>query len=181
MNRHERWTKASQGAEKIAGFASIQVQMLGRLDIELIEEDESKRSILNPEDRGSIAQDKSLLFMRHCTLSYLWVLGGYEIIRTVAERSQKGLIADSNLLERISDTKNSFSRLRIPLAKFVAEDRHKNTDYPFAWPSTHNTLGVSWKISDNLFISRRQLSDDLLFVLETIADYYEIKSPTKDD
>ena len=72
------------------------------------------------------------------TLSYLWVLGVYEIVRSIDEQIKKqGIIKDDNVKKEIFDTKISFERIRIPLAKYQPARRYKDTDW-----ETIFTLGI---------------------------------------
>lgn len=68
----------------------------------------------------------------------------------------------------IKSTKIDFERIRIPLAKFEPARRHQATDSAVAWPGVHPNLGLGWGVSNDKYVSRRQLADDLLSALEIL-------------
>lgn len=165
--RYVHWVKNSHALKKVEPFMIPLIQGLGRLDIKLILEDE-RFNDLRQKDRNTI--DEAIRLTDNLTYSYLWVLGSYELVRTLDQRCHK----DSNLLsnrlgKRIREVKHLFERLRIPLAKMEPSRRHQDTDASVAYPAIHERLGVSWQVSKDVFISRRELSDALLALLQEIA------------
>jgi hypothetical protein len=107
-------------------------------------------------------------FSGRLTLSYLWVLGAYEIVRTLDQRTREASAGTpSPVAERITATKHLFERVRIPLAKFKAARRNPN-DSPIAYPAVSPVHGIAWLVADNSFISRRQLSDAFLALLSDL-------------
>src|SRR5437899_1107037 len=88
----------------------ITIQKLARFedDIDKLEEDlQTKRNQDIPEVLGE--------FDRITTYSYLWVLAAYEIIRTLAQKTQN---------PSIIATKDKFARLRIPFAKLEPQKKY---------------------------------------------------------
>jgi hypothetical protein len=61
-----------------------------------------------------------------------------------------------------------FERIRIPLAKFEPTRRHYATHSAIARPAVRNELGVGWNVSNDIYVSRRQLADDLLSTLKIL-------------
>ena len=113
---------------------------------------------------------KSIKLTDSFFLSYLWVLGGYELIRTISQRCQERReILGEELNQRIHKLKGDFERLRIPLAKMEPAWKHTATDSPIAFPAFHKDLGISWRVSEDLYIPRRQLSDSLLSLFEDVS------------
>jgi len=165
--RFNRWVRASRVADKIQPFMIVALQGLGRLDSQLVEQG---GSWLEQTNNSTAAIAKSVLLNETFTLSYLWVLGAYELIRTICQRCHvyRKTLGES-LCDRLYSLKGDFERLRIPLAKMEPARKYKQTDYPIAYPALHRDLGISWKISENVFISRRELSDSLLSLLEDIS------------
>lgn len=96
------------------------------------------------------------------TQSYLWVLGGYELIRSATQR-----MAGRPLESEFRSVKNQFNRLRIPLAKFEAASRHPE-DSPIAFPALNEHYGAAWQLGRDEFITRRELSDSLLALAERL-------------
>lgn len=100
--------------------------------------------------------------------SYLWVLGAYEAIRTLDQRFRD---LGSSALGRRGATKtlkHRFERLRVPLAKLEPSNRHKATDYAFPRPGIDDERGIAWEVSIGVVISRSQLSDEFLAILEDL-------------
>jgi hypothetical protein len=166
-DRFRRWVESSHALARIEPFMVPIAQGLGRLDIDLIQGDQ-RFSNLSQEERSSI--DESTRLTNHMTSSYLWVLGAYELVRAVVQRCRKNPhLLGSQLTSKATDVRDAFERLRIPLAKFEPSNRHQKTDSPIAYPALHKELGASWHIAADVFISRRELSNILLTLLEEMA------------
>src|SRR4030042_3487944 len=102
--RIERWVKASQGVGRIEAFMIVVVQGLGRVDSKLIEEYRLWMEQSDNSDNAAIA--KSIKLTDLFTLSYLWVLGAYELIRTISERCQEEMeILGDELSQRVIELK----------------------------------------------------------------------------
>ena len=161
--RISSWVKNSFAAARFEQFLPVTIQMLGRLDCHLIAEDARFVSLAS-EVREGIPE--ALRLNDRFTLSYLWVLGAYEVIRTIHQRVPQVVDLDGGVASEIVTTKRRFARLRIPLAKMEPARAHEDTDGPIAYPALHPTLGTAWQVAPEAFISRRELSDLLLTVLE---------------
>lgn len=100
------------------------------------------------------------------SLSYFWVLGAYELVRVLDERTRKGDPFCSKTFPEINGLKHEFERIRIPLAKLEASRRNKATDFQTAIPIFDFIKeGSSWIVAPNVAISRRELADKLLHQL----------------
>ncbi len=163
--RLKRWVEASQCLAKIEAFMVPIVQYLGRLDIKLIEGDKKFLS-LSLKERGTI--DESSKLTDRFTLSYLWILGVYELIRTLTQRSKNNNLWDENLVQEIENFKRTIARLRMPLAKMEPAKKHKNTDSAIAYPYIHKRNGISWRVSQSKYIPRKEISENFLLLLERI-------------
>lgn len=171
-----RWIEGSQALEKIEPFMPVIVQGLGQLDVKLIQDDQDITALAvkqrSSPDLSIGRQDLenwSISFMDQLTLSYLWVLGAYELVRTIDQRGRDTPSPfGSQLGGKLTVLKHTFERLRMPLAKFEPSRRHQKTDSTIAWPAIHQEKGVSWQVAKNVFVSRRDLSDNLLSLLEEI-------------
>lgn len=158
-SRHHRWVSASHGLTRYETFMVSTVQGLGRLDEFLAARD--SRYVAG---EGYLSERFGILdFSDHITLSYLWVLGAYEIVRVMHQRERD---SRSSLSTSINELLRQFARLRVPLAKFEPAERHKKTDFRIAYPVLNSDYGVAWQVSENTFISRRELSDQFLQLLE---------------
>ena len=166
--RHARWVRASHGTDALEAGLDVFIQGLGKLDAQLVYEDNAFLA-LPVESRAEF--EESLKLTDRMTLSRLWVLGAYEVIRTVAQRVRdKPGVLSGNLATRVKSTKKDFERLRIPLAKFEPAQAHTETDFASPRPGLHKDHGISWLVAKGVFISRRQLSDLLLALLEDIDE-----------
>lgn len=166
MKRLERWVKASHAAGRYEPFMVQPIQGLGKLDVSLIETD---RKIVDSISSNPESIESSLELTEQLTQSWLWVLGGYEIVRTISEFTSKSEDLQVDVRNKIAGTKKSFARIRMPLAKFQAATKHK-TDSHTAYPALNTTKGVAWQIATDCTITRRELSDDLLDMLESIKE-----------
>lgn len=178
-NRLQRWINSSSGLAAIEDFMIVVAQGLGRLDVRLIEDDRKLcETIKLPLEQRDIT-DESVRITEGFTISYLWVLGAYELVRAVNQRlvDNSGLF-DEELKTNVNEVKLLFERLRIPLAKFEPSRRHRDTDDYIAYPIIHREIGVSWQLSQTVYMSRSELSEKLLDLLEKIkiaSDSYGYK------
>ena len=164
--RSHRWVMASHRAAHIAypierAALVAKLQGLGCLDETLFDVDAGYVG-----GDGYITPDKGIMELNaHLTLSYLWVLGAYEIVRILHERSRiNGFVAD----KKLESVYRNFTRVRIPLAKFEPAGKHRETDENLALPALNSLYGVAWEISQDTFIARGELSDSLLDYLESL-------------
>lgn len=102
------------------------------------------------------------------TQSHLWVLGIYEIVRTISQFSREKSSNIHSYEEEIRNVKNDIARLRIPLAKFEPASKHPN-DFPIAYPGFNDQHGIGWFINDKRdFITRKAISDNVLDLFNNI-------------
>src|SRR5258705_8854981 len=81
--RYERWSQASHGLGRVEVFMVAILQGLGRFDSQLILAD-NRFGLLS--EREWAAKRESFLLTERIMLSYLWVLGAYELVRTLDQR-----------------------------------------------------------------------------------------------
>lgn len=144
---------------------------IGEIDAKLIHDDKAFRA-LSKEKRSEY--DQMIRLTDRITLSQLWVLGAYEVTRTLDERFRnRPKVLTKRLGQQILTTKKAFARVRIPLAKFEPAGAHRSTDFAVAFPAMHRDLGISWKVANRLFVPRRQLSDKLLCLLSAIQEHQD--------
>lgn len=171
MDRLNNWINCSLKLSKIDNFMAPILQGLGHLDIKLIDY-EDKLLKLEPSNKKAEKEiiEDSIRLTKSFTYSYLWVLGAYELVRTIDQkcRDNSNLLGE-DLNNKIKELKIKFERIRIPLAKMEPARRYKETDYRIAYPTIKipgNRL--AWRISENEYVVRKELSDDLLDVLDEI-------------
>lgn len=162
--RFERWLKVSIGLARFDPFVVNLVQSLGKMDANLCEMDVT---LINKYKQGGNVSEDYDLIQGHLTHSYLWILGSYEVIRTLTQSIKENKSDDPvEVLEKFQDAKKRFARLRIPLAKFEAAKAHNKTDFKIAYPGFAYDIGIAWQVSDDVVISRQELSDLFLETLE---------------
>lgn len=157
--RYKRWINVSHKLAKFGPFFIVTVQGLGKLDSKLLKEDELLVS------RGATSSPLGDM-SDHITISYLWVLGAYEVVRSICQRAGKEVDVLPEQTERLKQLKRKFERLRVPLAKFEAANKHRTTDSCVAYPGVNTQLGIAWQLSQDTWIARRELSDSMLELLE---------------
>ncbi len=161
--RNERWIKVSIGLMRFEPHMMPLVQQLGRLDVRLILADATwiettRKKNANPNDGDALHE--------HITQSYLWVLGAYEVVRTLWEMMKDGKDnVPADVVDHFQRVKKRFARVRMPLAKMqpasgFSEDSH------VAYPGLHQEYGVAWQLNGTTILSRRELSDAFLEALE---------------
>jgi hypothetical protein len=140
-SRHERWIKASIATAKFAPFMMLTIQGLGRLVINLIEQD---RFFLSNFEKNKNDLGDNLELSDRITVSYLWVLGSYEAIRTMGQRiKENSNLVSEEIAVSFHNVKNTFNRLRIPLTKMEAAKSHRMLDSYIACPSLNLDIGIS--------------------------------------
>lgn len=105
--------------------------------------------------------------------SYLWVLGAYELVRSVNQRVQKGDVDfGEEPRQDLALLKKRFERFRIPLAKYEAANKYKE-DAPIAYPIVSRDGFVGWAVTTDEFITRQELGNMLLAFLEQLRHAQE--------
>lgn len=172
--RFERWIKVSVGLARFDAFLPSILISLSEIDIDLCKKD--LELVEKYKEGGDISKDYISesgsgyvhgSIHRHLTDSYLWILGAYEVVRTLTQFIKDKKDDDPiEVLERFQNARNRFARLRVPLAKLEAAKHHKDTDFRIAYPGFDYDVGIAWTVSEELTISRQELSDLFLETLE---------------
>jgi len=172
-DRYQQWVDASSAAGAIEQFMVALVKGLGRFDSHLIRED-TRFATLNQEESSS-SRESALLADRFA-LSYFWVLAAYELVRTLDQRWRIGATTLPNeFASRIAALRRRMERLRIPLVKMETPRRFP-TESTIAYPTISRGFGVAWHVAEDVYITRRELSDQLLGFL---ADLKNRQTATK--
>lgn len=160
-DRNKRWVDCSHCLAPFSPWAVVTLQNLGALDARLILEDAELVKTGLPK---TPTNDLSA----HITDSYLWVLGMYELVRTVSQASKIASAPLHSMLEAINYYKKKINRLRVPLAKMEAAGSNKE-DSPIAFPGLNLEHGITWQLGENVWITRRELSDEALSLFTSIS------------
>jgi hypothetical protein len=173
-DRLQRWIDASSAAGGVEPFMIPLIQGLGRFDCHLIRED-ARFAALNQEQSSS--SHESARLNDRFTLSYFWVLAAYELVRTLDQRWRTGATTlPDEFGNRIAALKRRMERLRIPLAKMETARRFP-TDNAMAYPTITRDFGVAWHVAQDTYITRRELSDQLLGFLADLKKRQISKKP----
>jgi hypothetical protein len=162
------WVSVSKGLERFEPLMLVAVQGLGRLDEKLAAQDKAFLA-LSEAERVLFQTSSPTDLMERITLSYLWVLGIYEIVRALDHkcRTDVALVAPTQAAE-VTRTKIRIERVRIPLAKFE-QARRFAMDSAVAYPVLHKDYGVAWLVSRNTLVSREELAQVFLRMLEVLS------------
>jgi len=173
-DRHSEWMDNSLGLMHIEMLIVGNAQGLGILDVELIKEfPELKINSKLDEDR-----ERKL---RHITLSELWIMGAYELIRLINEIMNDIVARPSHIfneatIKQIKETKKIFTEVRVPLVKF--QKRHdKNLYSGVSTPYFDSVKGMGWRIHfmkkegiETKIFYRKDLGDSLLELLKKLKE-----------
>lgn len=91
------------------------IQGLGLLDCKLIPEDDRFELLSEVEQ----SRDEEILMLtERYMLSSLWIMGTYELVRTIDQRAREdNVFVVSAVAECVNYFKRELERIRIPLAK----------------------------------------------------------------
>jgi hypothetical protein len=163
--RNERWLKVSIGLGRFEPTMWPLVLQLGRLDTRLIQADETwPDRFFGPK----LSYEDSSALHEHITMSYLWVLGAYEFIRTLCDRvsTDDEAMTPAEVRNILLEVRGRFARVRMPLAKMEAASKFSDVDSAIAYPGIKRGAGVCWQLNRETIVTRRELSDALLEALE---------------
>ncbi|HCJ0464165.1 TPA: hypothetical protein OMQ61_001140 [Acinetobacter baumannii] len=169
-DRLNRWIKASFALGKVEPFFVPTFQSLGRLDSRLVFFDKIIIKNLMKGDKGDF--DFNAYTVEHLSQATLWLFGAYEIVRVLNDKKFKKkpeMATYKKYQPEINALKLKLARIRMPLAKFEPADKHKG-DAHVPTPSFNITHGVAWQITESEWIIRKELSDEMLELLEKILE-----------
>jgi hypothetical protein len=166
-DRYTRWRRASHGLHLIESELVHTVQTLGRIDADLFPRDVRYREIR--ENNDGTNEEWREMAEHAVPMGYLWVLGAYEVIRTLDQmfRQKKSRFEGQQHLET-EQLKIRFERVRIPLAKLEPAKKFMETDNRFAVPALICGRGLGWHVADDVSIARGELSTQFLEFLEEL-------------
>lgn len=80
-------------------------------------------------------------------MSYLWILGTYEVVRALRQRVKESPEKFTDDVAKIVDETCSFlTRIRVPLAKYEASGKYRNEDVGVAFPIAIDG-GIGWALN----------------------------------
>jgi len=168
VTENKKWVDLSVKFATLEKFQQVTVQGIGKFSIYL---DEIDAQILQEiRDGKNETIESSMRFSDALTLSYFWVIGAYESIRTISQRLddlEKNSEVKYVITDKVRRVKHLFEEIRIPLAKMEISRKHKNDNNysPIAFPIIDTQRGIAWNIGVGKNISRRELSVAFLELL----------------
>lgn len=165
--RYSEWIDNSIGLMHIEMLLVGNAQGLGILDVDLIEEF-TKLKINSQLDEDRLKK------LRHITLSELWVMGAYELIRLINEINKQRNFLKENTKEKLKKTLTIFTEVRIPLTKFQKQGKEKRLYSKIATKNIFDPYkGVGWNFYDGKnkeIFYRKDLGDLFLELLKEIKN-----------
>lgn len=135
------------------------IQMLGIVDAEL--RGVRREDIFDSAGKPVEDSDGILVLERHQIKAHLWVLGAYELVRMISQRLRENEeLASSESIEKVTETKKLFERVRIPMAKLEPSKRHERTDFEVAYAGM-GPKGLGWLVAPDTIIYQEELSEKL--------------------
>jgi len=136
-DRQSEWMNSSFAFMGIEMLLLGEVQALGELDIELIEE--------LPKIKINSRLDEDLkIKRRYLLLSKLWILGAYELIRFLDDINKKRNSLSENT--KLNEILTTFTKIRVPLAKFQKAGKDKTLYEGVADSFIDSNKGAGWKV-----------------------------------
>ena len=165
------------------------VRDLGRMDARLVVGDAWIASLAGDVEKYDEAEFQ---VREHATLSRLWLLGAYELMRVIVSTMRKlheaNDAAYKKLLEADEEPRNRagrvisppvqhphflkfqgvlhrLTRFRIPLAKLEPADKYKKEGDGRIARTALSEGGLGWTVSDTVFANRKDLADEVIGVI----------------
>lgn len=150
-----------------------EVQALGELDVELVEE--FSKIKINSNSEEDLKKKR-----RYILLSKLWVLGAYELIRFLNDINKKRNFLEDGNKTKLKKILTTFSKVRVPLAKFQKAGKDKTLYGGVADSFFDSEKGVGWKVYSHTktelkkeIFYRNDLGDLLLGLLKEMKKNIE--------
>jgi len=164
--RESEWMNSSFTFMGVEMLLLGEVQALGELDVELIEE-------LHKIKASSKLEEDLKIKRRYLLLSKLWILGAYELIRFLNDIDKKRNSLSENTKLKLNEVLTTFTKVRVPLAKFQKAGKDKTLYDGLADSFIDSNKGVGWKIYSHTKTGlkeetfyRNDLGDSLLDLLK---------------
>ena len=151
--RHSEWINSSFAFMNIEMLLLGEVQALGELDIELIEE--------FPKINLNLGLEEDLMKKRrYLLLSKLWVLGAYELIRFLNDINKKRNLLDEETKLKFEEVLTTFTKVRVPLTKFQKAGKDKTLYGGVADSFFDSDKGVGWKVYSH---NKNELKQEIFY------------------
>ena len=158
VSRKASWNRAINAVQSLELNIRWPLLSLKRLDAELWER---TPRLIRIREKESISDADHLLLQRTVGDAFFWVLGAYEMVRTLDQRC-KAKHAGTTRAAHFNDVKLQVERVRMPLAKLEPARRHRSFDRSFASAVLSRGKGYCWRVADGHDIPFTTLSDQVL-------------------
>lgn len=199
--RYSRWTNAFIVVQNVGQPITFEknahwfwileiTRGLARFDAKLVTEDRWAATLFDDETQFGVEKDR---FNDHVTLSQLWVMGAYELLRTIVEQLKNNEKDDKKrhdecrkivkrlkkrqgqktvellafkpdpFQKRAQELLQEYERLRMPIAKLQSANAFMAGN-PIARPGL-SCNGIGWIIRADMFVTRMELADKMIDVL----------------
>lgn len=155
------------------------VQGLGLLNIELTK-DFPKLNL------NSKLKSDQLKKLRHITLSELWIMGTYEILRLTKDILVKNTNFSDQSKNKVREILSNFTEIRIPLVKFQKMGKNNRLYSGVTTPTFDSVKGLGWSIHTSnkegvrtKIVYRSDLANEFLQLLKTLQEDLRAKSISK--
>jgi hypothetical protein len=161
------WEKYSEPLEIIEPTLPIFFRGLGRIECDLIRRFDTIDFEDYPNPKNKIIRYGTPEFTDFLTLSHLWVMGIYEIVRTLCQKSKEKKLFSETARQHLDIAKSFLERVRVPLAK-IEPCRKNKEGYSYPVIYYNSSEGMVWHIGDeeqySMFKLRFHLFNALDFV-----------------
>ena len=155
LSRMDAWAEAINACSGLDVNICDPMRYLAKLDCELQELMPRVGSLKGKED---LSLPEIELIHDALGKAYFWVLGAYEIVRTLDARYRQQHRLTNSESTLFSAIKVELERLRIPIAKLEPARKFAATDYAYPRPRLNEVNGIGWSTSDNTMIQFQELS-----------------------
>jgi hypothetical protein len=175
--RESLWVTLAHCLKIIDRSLIAYVQGLGKIDVTLARaENKYKKYFTKYPDVRFADNIKKWVKNRinkndNIILAQLWVLGCYEVIRTIEQYLREHKNSNFNKSEILfRETKHFYERIRMPLAKLEPAKRSKGKDFNIAMPGYSTSASMVWKINNEEFIAREDLAYSFIDCLKILKE-----------
>ncbi|MBC8552436.1 MAG: hypothetical protein H8D23_22640 [Candidatus Brocadiales bacterium] len=173
MKRYASWIELSTHIIRVEKAMVPIINALGNKDCDLVERD-SEALDLALEAENDIGANSELDMI--ITDSYLWILGMYELVRSLHQIARAGhALLNEEAIAILAELDGAYRRVRIPLAKLEPARGYEDTDWSEVLPILEPGEGIGWQLSEKDFVTRRSLSDKTLHDLSLIGEIIETR------
>jgi len=150
-DRQSEWMNSSFAFMGVEMLLLGEVQALGELDVELIEE-------LHKIKINSKLEEDLKIKRRYLLLSKLWILGAYELIRFLNDINKKRNSLSENT--KLNEILTTFTKVRVPLAKFQKAGKDKTLYEGVADSFIDSNKGAGWKVYSH---TKTELKEEIFY------------------